>query len=80
MALTITLASLTTLGYAAWYILISVLAPWRACRRCHGTGHTGHRGARRGQDCRPCDGTGRRVRLGRRLYEHLATEYRTGTR
>ncbi|MFF3868008.1 hypothetical protein [Micromonospora sp. NPDC001898] len=71
------LASLATLGYAAWYLLLCMVAPWKRCDHCDGTGH--HRtiiGTHR--ECRRCDGTRLRVRTGRRIIEHIRDEYRAG--
>jgi len=60
------LAVLVTLsGYAA----LCALAPFGACR-CHGTERL----------CRRCDGTGLRVRAGRRLHTYLRGLYIEGTR
>ncbi|MEU4371828.1 hypothetical protein [Micromonospora chersina] len=71
------LASLTALGYALCYLTVCAASPWGRCRRCHGRRY--HRtaiGTRR--DCRRCDGTGIRVRLGRRLINYIRTEYWPG--
>ncbi|TDB78415.1 hypothetical protein [Micromonospora sp. KC721] len=71
------LASLAILGYALCYLAVCAASPWGRCRRCHGRRY--HRtaiGTRR--DCRRCDGTGIRVRLGRRLIDYIRAEYRAG--
>ncbi|GAA3765916.1 hypothetical protein [Micromonospora maritima] len=71
------LASLTILGYALCYLAVCAASPWARCRRCHGRRY--HRmaiGTRR--DCRRCDGTGIRVRIGRRLLDYIRAEYRGG--
>ncbi len=79
MTLIVLLASLTTLIYAASYTLRCVVSPWGRCRRCHGQrSHRTAIGTRR--DCTRCDGTGIRVRVGRRLAEHVISEYRAGQR
>jgi hypothetical protein len=57
----IVLASLATLPLLAGYALACALVPFGACARCHA----------RDPLCRPCDGTGRRVRLGRRAWTYL---------
>jgi hypothetical protein len=58
------LASLTALVLAG-YALACALAPFGSCRGCH-----------RGDPlCRACNGTGRRVRLGRRLWTYLRALY-----
>ncbi|TCB95813.1 hypothetical protein E0H26_18600 [Micromonospora zingiberis] len=72
------LASLATLGYAAWYLILCSVSPWERCRRCHGArSHRTAIGTRR--DCPRCDGTGIRVRIGRRLLDYIRTEYRAGS-
>ena len=43
------------------YALACWLAPFGTCNRCHGHDRL----------CRACDGTGRRVRLGRRAWTYL---------
>ncbi|TDC00031.1 hypothetical protein E1091_05710 [Micromonospora fluostatini] len=73
------LASLIILGYTACYLTVCAVSPWRRCRRCRGARY--HRttiGTRR--DCPRCDGTGIRVRVGRRLIDHIRAEYRDGHR
>ncbi|WP_432980967.1 hypothetical protein [Dactylosporangium sp. CA-233914] len=66
---------IAAVAYAAWYTLKCAVAPWGRCRRCHGARTTG-RVLRR--PCPRCDGTGIRVRLGRRLYRYVLSEYRSG--
>jgi hypothetical protein len=57
----ILLASLATLPLLAAYALACALAPFGGCARCHAGDPF----------CRACDGTGRRVRLGRRVWTYL---------
>ncbi|GAA3603588.1 hypothetical protein GCM10022223_19040 [Kineosporia mesophila] len=72
----LTLTALITSGYAftCW------IWPFKPCRYCHGTGKR-----RAPFDIRAvrihgrCNGTGLRLRFGRRVYEYLRTEQR-GTR
>jgi hypothetical protein len=56
------LASVAGLALLVGYALACALAPFGTCARC-----------RRARDplCRACDGTGRRVRAGRRLWTYL---------
>ena len=77
MTRTVTLASLLIAGYAAWYILACALVPFGRCP-CTRTPAGNRR--RRDRLCRRCDGTGRRVRLGRRIYNHVRRLHRDGTR
>jgi hypothetical protein len=63
------LASLAALALAAAYTVACALAPFGRCRRCqHPDPH-----------CRACDGTGRRVRLGRRAWGYLRALYDAST-
>ncbi|MFF5229990.1 hypothetical protein [Dactylosporangium sp. NPDC000521] len=62
-------------GYAAWYALKCAVAPWGRCRRCTGTGRDGNRR----RPCRRCNGSGIRVRVGRRIYRWVRAEYTAGT-
>jgi hypothetical protein len=52
---------LAALAVALPYAMACWLAPFGACARCHD----------RDRLCRFCDGTGRRVRAGRRLWSYL---------
>nr|WP_221376888.1 hypothetical protein [Actinoplanes polyasparticus] len=66
--ITLTLALLTvTLGYSAacW------IWPFKACRKCDGTGKRRSPSGRAFRLCRRCDGTGRRLRAGRWIYNRL---------
>ena len=74
------LASLTILGYAAFYLITCYAAPFGPCRRCNGTGTRRGRILRLTRECHRCAGTGKRVRVGRRVIERIRDEYRAGTR
>ena len=78
LAIVATLALIVvTLGDLGWCWLV----PFGPCRRCTGTGSLRNPILRRTfRDCPRCDGTGRRVRLGRRVVEYLRAEYERGTR
>nr|WP_246568943.1 hypothetical protein [Polymorphospora rubra] len=65
-----------TLGY----VLACTVWPFKACRRCTGTGRRRSPSGRAFRECRRCDGTGRRLRAGRWLYNHFARIHRDGTR
>jgi hypothetical protein len=66
-----------TLGYA----LLCTASPFGTCRRCHGQPPARRRaltparilggGSPYRRVCRRCHGSGIRLRLGRRLYNHL---------
>ena len=67
-ALAITLLLIVTLSYSA----TCAASPFANCRKCHGFGYrttTDRKGrAKRGKDCRRCRTTGKRLRIGRRLF------------
>jgi hypothetical protein len=63
---------LLTLGYLGTCLLF----PFRACKHCHGHGQLqGWLGGIR--FCPACDGTGLRLRAGRRLINALRRSYRS---
>ena len=66
---------LTTVAVTLGYGMVCWVWPFRACRKCHGSGrlHTPTRLRRAGlgrgvRPCRRCDATGLRLRAGRRLH------------
>ncbi|MCX4531922.1 hypothetical protein [Streptomyces sp. NBC_01669] len=75
-----TLLLSVTLGYAS----LCAASPFGNCRKCRGMGHaikTDRKGrTKRGKDCRRCKATGKRIRVGRHLYNVAARLHRDGTR
>ncbi|MCX4587055.1 hypothetical protein ACH492_08885 [Streptomyces sp. NPDC019443] len=69
-----------TLCYAA----MCAGSPFGRCRKCNGWGFqmkTDRKGQlKRGKDCRRCKATGRRIRIGRWLFNRAQRIYREGTR
>ncbi|MGW1076546.1 hypothetical protein [Streptomyces sp. NPDC002537] len=69
---------------ALCYACLCAASPFGACRKCKGWGfamrqtRTGR--LKRGRDCRRCDGYGKRLRIGRRLYNATVRLHREGTR
>ncbi|GIG85105.1 hypothetical protein [Plantactinospora endophytica] len=63
--------TLITLGYLG----VCAVSPFGACRRCHGNGR-----GRTYRHCNRCDGTGRRIRIGRHIWNEIRREHRNGTR
>jgi DnaJ-class molecular chaperone len=61
------LALLASLGYA----VACTVWPYTRCPRCAGSGKRRSPSGKAWRPCRSCSGTGRRVRLGRRIYETL---------
>lgn len=68
-----------TLGYGG----LCAVSPFGDCRKCHGWGFemtTDRKGRlKRGKDCRRCKATGKRIRVGRWLYNRWARIHRAGT-
>ncbi|WP_405635996.1 hypothetical protein OG543_14055 [Streptomyces sp. NBC_01178] len=75
-----TLLMFITLSYAT----LCAASPFGNCRKCRGWGFamkTDRKGrAKRGKDCRRCKATGKRIRIGRHLYNVAARLHRDGTR
>ncbi|MFJ2371245.1 hypothetical protein ACIOZL_00360 [Streptomyces sp. NPDC087769] len=71
---------LVTLSYSG----LCAVSPFGDCRKCRGWGFatkTDRKGrAKRGKDCRRCKATGKRIRIGRHLYNVAARLHRDGTR
>ncbi|WP_329312155.1 hypothetical protein [Streptomyces sp. NBC_01262] len=70
---------LITLGYFA----VCAASPFGRCRKCSGWGfamkHDRKGALKRGKDCRRCKATGRRIRVGRWIYNRASRIYREGT-
>jgi hypothetical protein len=66
------------------YVSVCAASPFGNCRKCHGFGFamtTDRKGRpKRGKTCRRCKGHGKRIRVGRWLYNRAARTYRAGTR
>jgi DnaJ-class molecular chaperone len=63
----LTVAALALTG-AAWYYVSLRRHPWRPCRWCDGSGKNAGSTRRRFGRCPKCGGTGRKDRLGVRLF------------
>ncbi|MFI7598416.1 hypothetical protein [Actinoplanes sp. NPDC049681] len=75
------IASLIILGYSAFYVIMCAQFPFGHCCRCEGGGKLYSPFSRKVfRLCPRCEGTGRRVRIGRRVYEYLRGEYKAGNR
>lgn len=60
------------------YVLACIGWPYRSCRRCYGAGHTRAPLGRGLRLCARCGATGRRLRLGRRLWNRYQRLRRDG--
>ncbi|MEV6755805.1 hypothetical protein [Streptomyces sp. NPDC051214] len=80
IALAIACLLVVTLGYVS----VCVASPFGDCRKCRGLGFatkTDRKGrVKRGKRCRRCTGYGKRIRVGRHLYNLYARTHREGTR
>lgn len=78
----VALASLTLLGYTALYITCCAFIPFGRCRRrrCDNGRIHSRLSRKHFRECPRCDGTGKRVRIGRRIYEKIRDEYKAGNR
>ncbi|MGH4027843.1 hypothetical protein ACQB60_02765 [Actinomycetota bacterium Odt1-20B] len=78
------LAITLTIGITLCYAALCAGSPFGDCRKCSGIGHlikTDRKGRpKRGKPCRRCKTTGKRIRLGRHLYNLCSRTYRAGTR
>jgi hypothetical protein len=62
------------------YALLCIGWPFARCRRCHGSGDLRAPVGRGLRLCQRCNATGRRLRLGRRLWNHSQRLRHDGTR
>jgi hypothetical protein len=53
------------------YLVACVIWPFRACRRCGGSGRFLSPTGRAWRHCNHCGGTGAKLRFGRRIYTHF---------
>jgi hypothetical protein len=63
--------TLLTLLIAGGYLAACAIWPFTACSRCDGNGKRRSPSGKAWRPCRRCGGTGARLRLGRRVYNHL---------
>ncbi|KUL80494.1 MULTISPECIES: hypothetical protein [unclassified Streptomyces] len=77
------LAITLMLGATLCYVAVCAASPFGNCRKCRGMGHAlkhDRKGRlKRGKDCRRCHATGKRIRVGRWLYNRWARIFRAGT-
>lgn len=79
----ILLASACLLFVTLSYVSLCASSPFGDCRKCKGFGFamkTDRKGRlKRGKPCRRCKGNGKRIRVGRHLYNLWQRLYRDGT-
>jgi hypothetical protein len=71
---------LALLAVTVCYAVACWIWPFKACRKCDGTGKRRSPSGRAFRLCRRCDGTGRRLRAGRWIYNHLSRRRREASR
>lgn len=62
------------LGVLILYLLACAVWPFAACRWCSGSGKKRSPSGKAWRSCGRCDGSGKRVRFGRRIYEALSND------
>ncbi|MEV6864068.1 hypothetical protein AB0M44_24055 [Streptosporangium subroseum] len=67
---------LAALGWLAFYALRCAATPFGPCRHCAGEGKRTPRFGRKRRYCHRCEGTGLRLRTGRRAWNHTRRLYR----
>ncbi|MEU9780923.1 hypothetical protein AB0H92_08140 [Streptomyces phaeochromogenes] len=79
----ILLASACLLAVTLGYVSLCASSPYGDCRKCRGFGFamkTDRKGRlKRGKTCRRCKGLGKRIRVGRHLYNLWLHVYRDGS-
>ncbi|WAU84871.1 hypothetical protein O1Q96_37380 [Streptomyces sp. Qhu-G9] len=79
----ILLASACLLTVTLGYVSLCASSPYGDCRKCRGFGFamkTDRKGRlKRGKTCRRCKGHGKRIRVGRHLYNLWLHVYRDGS-
>ncbi|MFD4559375.1 hypothetical protein ACFWP5_34485 [Streptomyces sp. NPDC058469] len=77
------LASACLLAITLCYVSLCRSSPYGDCRKCRGFGFalkTDRKGRlKRGKPCRRCKGHGKRIRVGRHLYNLWLHVYRDGS-
>jgi hypothetical protein len=63
-------AALAVVLWVAWYLITCALYPWRACTWCDGGKRLNSSGTN-WRDCHHCQGSGRRPRAGRVLWNAM---------
>ncbi|WP_269854266.1 hypothetical protein [Streptomyces sp. RPT161] len=78
------LAITLLIGITLCYAAVCAASPFGNCRKCRGFGFattTDRKGRlKRGKPCRRCDATGKRIRIGRWLFNRAARIHHDGTR
>jgi hypothetical protein len=74
----LTIVALILLTLGGGYVLACIGWPYAHCRRCHGAGHTRAPLGRGLRLCARCGATGRRLRLGRRIWNRYQRLRRDG--
>lgn len=71
-AVALAAVAVTLLVLTLGYLVACAVWPYANCIRCHGAGKFRSPTGKAWRNCPRCKGTGRRVRIGRRIHSHLA--------
>lgn len=74
------LLGLAAITVAGGYAVAAWIWPFTACRKCHGDGKLRSPSGRNWRRCKRCGGTGRRLRLGRVVLNHLSASAEKASR
>lgn len=66
------------LVWAVGYVVACAVWPFRACRRCDGSGKRRSPSGKAWRPCRRCRGGGARLRFGRRAWNYARRLHREG--
>ena len=71
---------ITALFFTLGYIATCAVWPFKACRRCHGSGKLRSPLIKAIRLCPRCDATGLRIRIGRHLWNRFRRLHRANRR
>ena len=72
-------ATIAAIGYAAYYSLACWIFPFTNCAKCKGDGKLRSPSGRTFKLCRRCKATGRRLRVGRVIWNWIRHIHDDGT-
>lgn len=76
----VTLVVLAAIAWLGGYSAACWIWPFTNCRKCHGDGKLRSPSGRNWRRCKRCRGTGRRLRTGRQLLNHVSSSARAASK